>query len=114
VRREAVSLATDRFRRARRRLSLAVRLRPEPDPDRPGTASAPGSGPLDPRVGPRIVRVQGAGTEVEVPARDGGEQLGHAFLLAELPWRRPLGPLRITALDADGNTIRTWRRDGCG
>jgi RNA polymerase sigma-70 factor, ECF subfamily len=35
VRRVAVNLATDGFRRARRRLALAVRLRPEPDPDPP-------------------------------------------------------------------------------
>ena len=35
VRRVAVNLATDGFRRARRRLALAVRLRPGPDPDPP-------------------------------------------------------------------------------
>jgi RNA polymerase sigma-70 factor, ECF subfamily len=33
VRRVAVNLATDGFRRACRRLALAVRLRSEPDPD---------------------------------------------------------------------------------
>ena len=62
----------------------------------------------------RTVRVESGGTRVEVPARDGGEQLGRAFFLAELPSARPPGPVRITALDADGATIRTWRRDGCG
>jgi hypothetical protein len=62
----------------------------------------------------RTVRVEAGGTRVEVPARDGGEQLGRAFFLAELPSTRPLGSIRVTALDADGATIRTWRRDGCG
>ena len=62
----------------------------------------------------RIVRVEAGGGRVEVPARDGGEQLGRAFFLAELPSTRPLGSVRVTALDADGATIRTWRRDGCG
>jgi RNA polymerase sigma-70 factor, ECF subfamily len=35
VRRVAVNLATDRFRRTRRRLALAIRLRPVPEPDPP-------------------------------------------------------------------------------
>ena len=35
MRRVAVNLATDGFRRARRRLALAVRLRPGADPDPP-------------------------------------------------------------------------------
>jgi hypothetical protein len=94
----------------------------------------PGSGALDPKVScsvssgrpelrlahggvprtARRVRIEAAGARVEVPARDGGEQLGRAFFLAELPSRRPLGKVRITALDAGGDPIRTWRRDGCG
>ena len=100
--------------------------------------AAPGNGPLDPKVDcsesftagvgrtklrlahggvprrARTVRVAGAGLGVEVPARDGGGQLGRAFFLAELPTDRPSGPVRITALDADGKAIRTWRLEGCG
>jgi hypothetical protein len=62
----------------------------------------------------RTVRIEAGGERVEVPARDGGEQLGRAFFLAEVTSKRPLGSVRITALAADGTTIRTWRRDGCG
>ena len=83
--------------------------------------SGPGVGRVDLRVAyggvprtARTVRVEAGGERVEVPARDGGEQLGHAFFLAELPSTRPPGSVRITALDADGTTIRTWRRNGCG
>jgi hypothetical protein len=101
---------------------------------RPEPGTAAGSGPLDPKVScstssgrpelrlahggvprtARTVRVEAAGARVEVPARDGGEQLGRAFFLARLPADRPLGPVRITALDGDGHPVRTWRRDGCG
>jgi hypothetical protein len=62
----------------------------------------------------RTVRVEAAGTRVEVPARDGGERLGRAFFVAELPARRPLWPVRATALDATGTAIRSWRLGRCG
>src|SRR5215217_3457343 len=62
----------------------------------------------------RTVRVEAAGTRVEVPARDGGERLGRAFFLAELPARRPLGPVRVTALDGTGTAIRSWALGRCG
>jgi hypothetical protein len=62
----------------------------------------------------RTVRVEAAGTRVEVPARDGGERLGRAFFLAELPARRPLGPVRVTALDGKGTAIGSWALGRCG
>jgi hypothetical protein len=62
----------------------------------------------------RAVRVEIAGTRVEVPATDGGEQLGRAFFLAELPARRLQRPVRVTALDDRGVAIRTWTISRCG
>ena len=62
----------------------------------------------------RTVRVEAAGTRVEVPATDGGEPLGRAFFLAELPARRPPGPVRVTALDATGAAIGGWTLGRCG
>jgi hypothetical protein len=48
------------------------------------------------------------------PATDGGELLGRAFFLAELPAERPLGPVRVTALDGTGAAIRSWTLGRCG
>jgi hypothetical protein len=62
----------------------------------------------------RTVRVEAAGTRVEAPASDGGEPLGRAFFLAELPARRPLGPVRVTALDGTGAAVGSWTLGRCG
>ena len=62
----------------------------------------------------RTVRVEAAGARVEVPARDGGELLGRAFFLAELPAERSLRPVRVTALDGTGTAIGSWRLGRCG
>jgi hypothetical protein len=62
----------------------------------------------------RTVRVEAAGTRVEVPATDGGELLGRAFFLAELPARRALRPVRVTALDGTGAAVGSWTLGRCG
>jgi hypothetical protein len=82
---------------------------------------APGPGDLSrdrvggfPPTGP--VRVVGRITTRagDVPATDGGEPLGRAFFPAELPARRPPGPVRVTALDATGAAIGGWTLGRCG
>jgi hypothetical protein len=85
------------------------------------SSSSPGAGTTRLRLAlggvprsARTVRVEAAGTRVEVPATDGGELLGRAFFLAEVPAKRPLRPVRVTALDATGAPIRTWTLEGCG
>lgn len=60
----------------------------------------------------RTVRVEAAGTRVEVPAT--GELLGRAFFLAELPARRALRPVRVTALDGTGAAVGSWTLGRCG
>ena len=60
----------------------------------------------------RTVRVEAAGTRVEVPAT--GELLGRAFFLAELPAKRALRPVRVTALDGTGAAVGSWTLGRCG
>jgi hypothetical protein len=57
----------------------------------------------------RTVRVEVAGKQLEVPAEDAGEAFDRAFFLAELPVRKEVTTVRLSALDANGQPIRTWR-----
>ena len=43
-----------------------------------------------------------------------GELLGRAFFLAELPARRALRPVRVTALDGTGAAVGSWTLGRCG
>jgi hypothetical protein len=53
-----------------------------------------------------------------VPTHDAGEAFDRAFFLAELPVRKEVTTVRLNALDANGQPIRTWRTwtttYGCG
>jgi hypothetical protein len=66
----------------------------------------------------RTVRVEVAGEQFEVPTHDAGEAFDRAFFLAELPVRKEVTTVRLNALDANGQPIRTWRTwtttYGCG
>jgi hypothetical protein len=57
----------------------------------------------------RTVRVEVAGKQFEVPAHDAGEAFDRAFFLAELPVRKKVTAVRLSALDANHQPIRTWR-----
>jgi hypothetical protein len=57
----------------------------------------------------RTVRVDVAGKQFEVPAHDAGEVFDRAFFLAELPVRKEVTAVQLSALDANGQPIRTWR-----
>jgi hypothetical protein len=58
----------------------------------------------------RTVRVEVAGKQFEVPAHDAGEAFDRAFFLAELPVRKEVTTVHLSALDANGQPIRSWKR----
>lgn len=62
----------------------------------------------------RTVRAEAEGKRWEVPARDAGEALDRAFVIAELPLAKWPSSVRLTALDAGGATLGTWNLRGCG
>jgi hypothetical protein len=57
----------------------------------------------------RSVHIEVAGKQLEVPVHDAGEVFDRAFFLAELPVRKEVTAVRLNALDANGQPIRTWR-----
>ena len=56
----------------------------------------------------RTVRVEVAGQQFEVPAHDRGGGFDRAFFLAELPVRKEVTTVHLSALDANGQPIRKW------
>jgi hypothetical protein len=56
----------------------------------------------------RTVRVEVAGKQFEVPAEDAGEAFDRAFFLAELPLRKEVTTIHLSALDANGQPIKGW------
>jgi hypothetical protein len=58
----------------------------------------------------RTVRVDVAGKQFEVTAYDAGEAFDRAFFLAELPVRKEVTAVHLSALDANGQPIQTWTR----
>jgi hypothetical protein len=56
----------------------------------------------------RAVRVEVAGERFEVAAQDAGEAFDQAFFYAQLPIRKGMTAVRLTALDANSQPVKTW------